>query len=261
MERTKKWTKKTDAHLETNQDLRSGPITARLWRTRERLKTFASVNRVTGIRNREKRQGIWEKWKANWDISTARIKTGEREREGGGSARFAAPGGGAQHRLFAGSRRVARRRQEPAAGACHGGARSPPEAAAGARHASGRSPQPARVSRARSGARWRQEPATGTRGARRRQEPAAGTAALGTRSGHQEGIGNRGGDAILSADGWIGPGHASVGGAAGKESWEGRRRDWRAELDAVRERVQRAGMEEGAVTKEKNRDLWQKYFS
>ena len=79
MERTKKWTKKTDAHLETNQDLRSGPITARLWRTRERLKTFASVNRVTGIRNREKRQGIWEKWKANWDISTARIKTGERE--------------------------------------------------------------------------------------------------------------------------------------------------------------------------------------
>ena len=120
----------------------------------------------------------------------------EREREAAphgscAAVSFAAPGGGAQHRLFAGSRRVARRRQEPAAGACHGGARSPPEAAAGARHASGRSPQPARVSRARSGARWRQEPATGTRGARRRQEPAAGTAALGTRSGRQEGIGNR----------------------------------------------------------------------
>ena len=98
---------------------------------------------------------------------------------------------------------------------------------------------------------------------------ARGTAAPGARSGHggarnpqRAPGGNReqGGDAILRADGWIGPGHASVGGAAGKESWEGRRRDWRAELDAVRERVRRAGMEEGAVTKEKNRDLWQKYF-
>ena len=79
---------------------------------------------------------------------------------------------------------------------------------------------------------------------------ARGTAAPGARSGHggarnpqRAPGGNReqGGDAILSADGWIGPGHASVGGAAGKESWEGRRRDWRAELDAVRERVQAGG--------------------
>jgi len=72
-------------------------------------------------------------------------------------------------------------------------------------HDGGRSPQPARVSRARSGARWRQEPATGTRGARRRQEPAAGTAALGTRSGRQEGTGNReqGGDAILNQRRWM----------------------------------------------------------
>ena len=149
MERTKKWTKKTDAHLETNQDLRSGPITARLWRTRERLKTFASVNRVTGIRNREKRQGIWEKWKANWDISTARIKTGERERERGRRLRTVLALPSRSLHLEAG----------PSIGCSQGH---------GVWHDGGRSPQPARV--------------TAEPGARRRPLPARITLAAGARS-------------------------------------------------------------------------------
>ena len=145
-------------------------------------------------------------------------------------------------------------------GVWHDGGRSPQPARVTAEPGARRRPLPARVTLA-AGARSRRayhEPAAGHGGGRSLQPARAGHG--GARNPQRAPGGNReqGGDAILSADGWIGPGHASVGGAAGKESWEGRRRDWRAELDAVRERVRRAGMEKGAV--KKNRDLWQKYF-